>query len=94
MRFSIWVENAGTRDADRASVRVLIAPSDGDAAIQIHRDWFPEVPAGRRVGFEISARLPRGDVIVHVNAQAGETNLKDNETTVVLGLELVPGQAP
>jgi hypothetical protein len=100
VRFVIWVENVGGRDAERAEVQVLLAisPLQDDEMMEIRRSWFPRVAAGQRVGFEISARLPRGDAIVHINAGAGpnpkrirEANPDDNDTTVVVGLDVVLG---
>jgi hypothetical protein len=51
-------------------------------------------------GFEISAHLPRGDAIVSVTVMPSnqtrmrEINPDDNDTTVVVGLDLVPGPPP
>jgi hypothetical protein len=94
VRFGIWVENVGKRDADRAHVQVLvgIAPAGGGDVIEIRRHWFPRVPAGQRVAFEIPARLPRGDatVVVSVGGVHGpkrvrEANPDDNDTIVLVG---------
>jgi hypothetical protein len=99
VRFGIWVENVGKRDAHRAELRVLVAtsPSEGNGMIEVRRAWFPRVPAGKRVGFEISAHLPRGDAIVSVTVMPSnhtrmrEINPDDNDTTVLVGADLVPG---
>jgi hypothetical protein len=98
VRFTFWIENVGKRDAERAWVSVLIgvAPSDGQESIEIRREWFPRVAANGRVAFDVSARLPRGDAMVHLSVRPGptmkrvvETNPGDNDTSTVVGLDLV-----
>jgi hypothetical protein len=98
--FRITVENKGKRDAERAAVHLLLGvslPCCGQSVKEIRREWFPHIPPGGSVSFEISAQLPRGDAIAHVSVSPGptlaavrESNADDNETTVVVGPEKQP----
>ena len=84
VRFTISISNAGLRDADRAHVNIYLGiPDDNQEMKEIRRDWFPRVPAGRTVSFDISATLGRGDATIMVNTRAfgpvREGNEKDND---------------
>lgn len=96
--FTIWVENVGKRDADRAAVSVLLGVAQDERSTEIRREWFPRVKANERIGFEVSTPLPRGDALIHVSAQPGpgrkrmtDANPDNNDTTLVVGVD---GQKP
>jgi hypothetical protein len=92
--FRITVENRGKRDAERASVHLLLGvslPCCDQNVKEIRREWFPHVPAGGSMSFEISAQLPRGDAIASVSVSPGpslakvrEANAGNNDTMVVV----------
>ena len=76
---------------------LVVAPLSADSYVEVRREWFPRVPAKGRMGFEMSARLPRGDAIAQVSVRPGpglkiilESNPDDNDTTVVVGPVLTP----
>jgi len=91
VQFTITIENAGDRDADRAHVNVLIGAAHEGTSDEIRRDWFPRVPAHGKRELVVSARLPRGTGIVHVSVEPApgpkrfrEANPADNETTIAV----------
>lgn len=84
VRFTTSIANAGPRDADRAHVTIYIGiPDDNQEMKEIRRDWFPRVPSGKTVSFDISATLGRGDATIMVNTRpfghVREGNEQDND---------------
>jgi hypothetical protein len=84
-RFTITVANVGRRDLDRALVNIYIAiPVNNEDLKELRRDWWPRIPAGKAVSFEISAQIGRGDVSIMVDAapksakRVREVNSEDN----------------
>jgi hypothetical protein len=84
-RFTITVANVGHRDLDRALVNIYLAiPLNNEDMKEIRRDWWPGIPAGKAVSFDISARIGRGDVSIVADAvpksakRVREINSEDN----------------
>jgi hypothetical protein len=52
-------------------VQIYIAiPLNNEDQKEIRRDWWPRIPAGKVVTFDISAKLGRGDALIVVDANA------------------------
>jgi hypothetical protein len=69
MVLAFSVANVGGRDAERAAVTIFIAvPLTNNDHKEVHRSWFPRVPAGKAVSLDISVQLGRGDATIVVQA--------------------------
>ena len=62
----------------------IAIPVNNEDLKELRRDWWPRIPAGKAVSFEISAQIGRGDVSIMVDAtpksakRVSEVNSEDN----------------
>ena len=78
VRVSISVRNTGRRSADRAWVKILIAPCC-DHHLEVRRDWFPYLAAGQSARADVEVLLPEGRALALVSVRLGPSAKKVRE---------------